>query len=210
MMKKILASVVALTFVTTFAHSNDAPTEGVARQVSALKTVLESYRANVDARITAVESTVTTLQGTVSSMETCANASRVYAPTNPSRDANDCIDVGGFSVISGNLAHPGNGGTLVFNHGLGVMPTSVEVDAVNIAPQGGYGVGDKIYNLATTANTADRWHDTGFMVYANNNNTVRVRVSPRGTMGVMRTGGTVTPSNFMLSPASWRFIVKVK
>lgn len=78
-------------------------TEGVSRQVQALRSALESFSAAVRAELDSVD-------GELDAFKLCANKSMLYAPNSPDKDADGCLPSGGghlTSVAGGRIVDTG-------------------------------------------------------------------------------------------------------
>jgi len=103
--------------------------------------------------------------------------------------------------------HPGDGDTLTLNTGFSQQPVDVQIDAVNLVAEGGYNPGDVLHNIGGQANTNDRWHDNGVVIYSNTSGQVNVRISARGLLAIQKNPSSAV-QQFKMSQTNWAFIVK--
>lgn len=181
--------------------------EGLSRQIQGLRAVVESYKALVDGKLSEVETEL-------GNWRTCADKAMLFFPEHLNKDSEGCvaISVSNFSYQSPQTQHSGNGNDVVFTHGLGSAPQTVQVGLINVIAEHGYVPGDTIYNISPSGHTADRWHDSGFTVISDaaagelrlivaSRGMYVVAKSPHGSWGHM--GVSITPDN-------WAFRVSAK
>ncbi len=97
---KAVSLVAALLVVSTASSwGQSTSTQGVSRQISALKTALENYSENMDVRMATVEGNVTTLRTEVDAFNNCAERGMIYSPARAPNSEGNCMSVSSAGVI---------------------------------------------------------------------------------------------------------------
>jgi len=121
-------------------------------------------------------------------------------------------DTGSWDYVSAPQVSTGNGSTLTVNTGFGYSPSDVQVDLINISPEGGYTRGDVIHNITSTAGHNDRWHDYGLVIYSESNGNINLKVSQKGFNVIRKDAPTAawTVQQININPSNWAFVLKAK
>ncbi|MEC9292152.1 MAG: hypothetical protein VX730_07115 [Pseudomonadota bacterium] len=97
---KALSLAAAFLMVSTASSwGQGVGSEGLSRQVVALKTALESYSAVMGTRVAAIESNVTTLRTEVDAFNNCADRGMIYSPTRAPNSEGNCMSVSSAGVL---------------------------------------------------------------------------------------------------------------
>lgn len=108
LMKKkasLLLGVMCLSVVGFTAQSHAAASEGVVRQIAALRSAMDSFadntRAdintlnnsvnNLNSRVNTAQSEINALESSVNKMNRCGNRGMIYAPNKPNADGQGCV-----------------------------------------------------------------------------------------------------------------------
>ncbi|MEC9292139.1 MAG: H-type lectin domain-containing protein [Pseudomonadota bacterium] len=111
MFKKIHVKVACLLAISAviaapLATAQSRGGESLSRQVQSLKTMLDSYRTTQAALNATQDNQINALTTQINSMNSCANNSMVYAPSNPASDANGCFRPSTGSITQGRISRP--------------------------------------------------------------------------------------------------------
>ncbi len=112
---------------TTSAAAQSRSGTHISKQVQVMKNMLDSYVASQTALNAAQDNQINALTAEINSMNACSTNSMVYAPSNPSSDADGCFRLSTGSVAQGRITRPLEyvpyNGSVTFDTPYSVVPT---------------------------------------------------------------------------------------
>jgi hypothetical protein len=119
----VITALMAMTSATAQSRSG----AHISKQVQVMKNMLDSYVASQTALNAAQDSQINTLTSEINSMNACSANSMVYAPGNPSSDADGCFRMSTGSITQGRITRPVDytpySGSIVFDQPFATPPT---------------------------------------------------------------------------------------